>query len=271
MIKSAVTLNLIETMSIGPWIFWHNLEESLKKAAELGFDGVELFTRSGSDLDANHLQDQLKHYGLELAAVGTGAGKVLHGLTLTDPDPEIRKKAIDYIAEMIDFGAQFGAPAIIGSMQGNIPTGHSKEDALDLLAEGLSQLGKIAKSAGVILIYEPLNRYESNLINTLHAGSEFLKRNHLRAIRLLADLFHMNIEEDNSAQSILDFGQYIGHVHFADSNRKPMGFGHTDMAPIAAALKEINCSGYISAEAFPYPSPDEAAKQTINQFKKYFR
>ncbi|GMQ30459.1 sugar phosphate isomerase/epimerase family protein [Algoriphagus confluentis] len=270
MIKSAVTLNLIETMSIGPWIFWHNLEESLKKAAELGFDGVELFTASGNALDASHLRDRLDFYGLELAAVGTGAGKVLQGLTLTDPDPEIRKRAIDYIAEMIDFGAQFGAPAIIGSMQGNIPSGHSKEDALDLLADGLSQLGKIAKSAGVILIYEPLNRYESNLINTLKAGSEFLKRNQLGAIRLLADLFHMNIEEDNMAQSILDFGQYIGHVHFADSNRKPMGFGHTDMPPIAAALKEINYSGYISAEAFPYPSPDEAAKQTINQFKKYF-
>ena len=271
MIKSAVTLNLINTMNQGPWIYWHDLEGSLKKAKELGFDGVELFTRSGSDLDASHLQDRLNNYGLRLAAVGTGAGKVLQGLTLTDPNPEIRRKAIDYIAEMIDFGAKFGAPTIIGSMQGNIPAGHTKDETLDLLAEGLSELGKRAKSAGVSLIYEPLNRYESNLVNTLEAGSEFLENYQLEGIVLLADLFHMNIEEENLSQSLSKNAKHIGHVHFADSNRNPMGFGHTDMKPIAEALKESGYSGFVSAEAFPYPNPDDAAKQTINQFQKHFR
>lgn len=271
MIRSAVTLNLIPSMSQGPWIFWHDLEESLQKAAELGFDAVELFTRSGSDLDAIHLQDRLGHYGLQLAAVGTGAGKVLHGLTLTDPNPEIRKKAIDFIAEMISFGAPFGAPAIIGSMQGNVLPSGDWEETFGLLAEALEILGKHAASEGVTLIYEPLNRYETNLFNTLEAGSQFLEKNSLSNIKLLADLFHMNIEEDNLAHSILDFGKHIGHVHFADSNRKPMGFGHTDMEPIAEALKEIGYSGYVSAEAFPYPDPDTAAKQTIKSFREYFR
>lgn len=270
MIKSAVTLNLIDTMNQGPWIFWHDLEESLKKASNLGFDGVELFTRTGADVNANELRQRLNFYGLELAAVGTGAGKVLQGLTLTDPNPEIRQKALDYIAEMIDFGAQFGAPAIIGSMQGNIPAGHTKEEALDLLAKGLSELGKRAKSAGVSLIYEPLNRYESNLMNTLQAGSEFLEKYQLEGIVLLADLFHMNIEEEDLAESLSKNAKNISHVHFADSNRRPMGFGHTDMKPIAMALKDSGYTGFVSAEAFPYPNPDEAAKQTINQFKKYF-
>ena len=273
MIKSAVTLNLIETMSIGPWIFWHDLEESLKKAAELGFDGVELFTASGDALDASHLRDRLTHYGLELAAVGTGAGKVLHGLTLTDPDPEIRKKAIDYISEMIDFGAQFGAPAIIGSMQGSFGIGSRKrfEHGFRHFCEALDILGEQAKEKGVFLLVEPLNRYETSGFNYLFAFHNFQPYLKTRNVKVLADLFHMNIEEDNLAQSILDFGKFVGHIHFADSNRKPMGFGHTDMAPIAAALKEINYSGYISAEAFPFPNPDEAAKQTIKQFKKYFR
>ena len=92
MIKSAVTINLIETMNQGPWIYWHELEGSLQKAKDLGFDGVELFTRSGTDLDASYLAEKLEKFDLKLAAVGTGAGKVLHGLTLTDPDPEIRKR-----------------------------------------------------------------------------------------------------------------------------------------------------------------------------------
>lgn len=271
MIRSAVTLNLISSMSQGPWIFWHDLEESLQKAAELGFDAVELFTRSGGDLEANHLQDRLGHYGLQLAAVGTGAGKVLQGLTLTDPNPEIRKKAIDFIAAMISFGAPFGAPAIIGSMQGNVLPSGNREETFALLAEALAILEKHAASEGVTLIYEPLNRYETNLFNTLEAGSQFLEKNSLSNVKLLADLFHMNIEEDNLAQSIREFGKYIGHVHFADSNRRPMGFGHTNMVPIAEELKEIGYSGYVSAEAFPYPDPDAAAKQTIDSFRRFFR
>jgi sugar phosphate isomerase/epimerase len=271
MIKSAVTLNLIGSMNQGPWIFWHDLENSLKKAAALGFDGVELFTRSGNEPDSAYLRDLLAKYQLELAAVGTGAGKVLTGLTLIDPNPEIRQKAIAFIAEMIEFGAPFGAPAIIGSMQGNIAVDQSREEALALLSEGLSQLEEIADSAGITLIFEPLNRYESNLMNTLRAGSEFLEQQGLKGISLLADLFHMNIEEENLAESFTLYAKHIGHVHFADSNRKPMGFGHTAMQPIARALMETGYSGYVSAEAFPYPNPEEAAQQTIKEFRKYFR
>ena len=81
----------------------------------------------------------------------------------------------------------------------------------------------------------------------------------------------MNIEEVNLSESIRKFGKDIGHVHFADSNRKPMGFGHTEMAPIAEALKEIGYAGYVSAEAFPFPNPDAAAEQTIRAFREYFR
>ena len=271
MIRSAVTLNLISSMSQGPWIYWHDLEESLRKAAELGFDAVESLTRSESALDTNYLQEQLGHYGLPLAAVGTGAGKVLQGLTLTDPNLEIRKKAIAFIGEMISFGAPFGAPAIIGSMQGNALPSGNREETFGLLAEALEILGRHAAAEGVTLIYEPLNRYETNLFNTLEDGSKFLEENSLSNVKLLADLFHMNIEEDNLAQSIREFGQHIGHVHFADSNRKPMGFGHTDMNPIVAALKEIGYSGYVSAEAFPFPDPDAAAQQTIDSFRKFFR
>ncbi len=272
MIRSAVTINLIETMSQGPWIFWHDLEESLRKAAELGFDAVELFTRSGSDLDANHLQDRLRHYGLPLAAVGTGAGKVLHGLTLTDPNPEIRKEAISFISEMISFGAKFGAPAIIGSMQGSFGIGTPRSvEGFQHFCEALDILGEHAKNEGVILLVEPLNRYETSGFNYLFAFENFQPYLKTRNVKVLADLFHMNIEEDNIAQSILEYGKYIGHVHFADSNRKPMGFGHTDMVPISAALKEIGYSGYVSAEAFPFPDPDAAAKQTIDAFRKFFR
>jgi sugar phosphate isomerase/epimerase len=273
MIRSAVTIALVPQLKSGPWIFWEDLEQSMEKAAALGFDGIELFTASADAIDADHLAELLEKYQLQLAAVGTGAGKVLHGWTLTDPDPEIRKKAISFISDMIEFGAKFGAPAIIGSMQGSFGIGSRSDFDLRFLnfCEGLNQLGEKAKQEGTFLLVEPLNRYETSGFNYLFAFDNFQPYLKTRNVKVLADLFHMNIEEDNLAQAILDYGKYIGHVHFADSNRKPMGFGHTDMEPIAAALKEIGYEGYVSAEAFPFPNPDEAAEQTIREFRKWFR
>jgi sugar phosphate isomerase/epimerase len=270
MIRSAVTIALVPQIKTGPWIFWEDLERGMEKAASLGFDAIELFTASANALNTDHLAFLLEKYKLQLAAVGTGAGKVIHGLTLTDPDPDIRKKAISFISDMISFGAKFGAPAIIGSMQGNVLPNGNREETLSWLAEELEKLGQQAESEGVFLIYEPLNRYESNLLNTAEAGSSFLKKNSITTVKLLADLFHMNIEEENLAQAILDYGKYIGHVHFADSNRRPMGLGHTNMGPIAEALKEIGYEGYVSAEAFPLPTPDAAAEQTIREFRRHF-
>lgn len=270
MIRSSVTIALVPQIKTGPWIFWEDLESGMAKSAVLGFDAVELFTPSADAIDPERLLALLEKYELKLSAVGTGAGKVIHGLTLTDSDPEIRKKAVSFISEMITFGATFGAPAIIGSMQGNILPGMDREQVMNWLADGLNQLGKHAGFLGVPLIYEPLNRYETNLLNTLEAGAKFLDSLKTQNVKLLADLFHMNIEEIDMAESIYKFGSYIGHVHFADSNRRPMGFGHTEMAGIASALKEIEFSGFVSAEAFPFPDPDGAAKQTIHSFKKYF-
>jgi sugar phosphate isomerase/epimerase len=88
---------------------------------------------------------------------------------------------------------------------------------------------------------------------------------------LLADLFHMNIEEINLADALRAAGKYVGHVHFADSNRRAAGFGHIDYAPIAQALHEFGYAGFASAEAFPLPDPDTAADQTIHAFRRYFR
>lgn len=271
MIKSAVTIALVPQIKIGPWIFWNDLELGLKRASELGFDGVELFTDSAESINPGKLEKLLAKYRLSLAAVGTGAGKVLHGLTLTDPDPAIREKAQAFVSDMIAFGAKFGAPAIIGSMQGNVQQGADREQTVEWLKESLEILSEKAVSLVVPLIYEPLNRYETNLFNTLESSVSLMESLKTNQVKLLADLFHMNIEETHLAQSIREFEKYIGHVHFADSNRKPMGFGHTDMAPVAEAMKEIGYEGYVSAEAFPWPDSNAAAKQTIQLFRKYFR
>lgn len=261
---------MVPSIKTGPWIYWDDLESGMAKAAGLGFDAVELFTASADAVDADHLKRLCADHKLSIGAVGTGAGKVIHGLTLTDPDPMIRARAVAFIREMIAFGAQVGAPAIIGSMQGNVVAGVEREQALAWLAEGLTTLGSYAESLGVFLIYEPLNRYETNLINRIDDGVAFLNDLSTQNVKLLADLFHMNIEEASISDSIRSAGPSIGHVHFADSNRRPIGGGHTAMEGIVAALHDIGYTGYVSAEAFPWPDPDAAAEQTINAYRQFF-
>ncbi len=270
MIKSAATVALVPQIKVGPWIYWKKLEPAMSHAAELGFDGIELFTPSPDSMELEYLKKLLDKYSLELAAVGTGAGKVLHGLTLTDPDPSIRKKAISFIKGMIAFGGAFGAPAIIGSMQGNALPGENRERSIAWLRDSLDELGEYAADKGSFLLYEPLNRYETNLINTLDNASELLGKLKSSNVKILADLFHMNIEEENLASSLDRNMGNVGHIHLADSNRRPMGLGHTEMGPISVSIKSSGYKGFISAEAFPYPDPESAAQQTINSFKEFF-
>lgn len=268
--KSCITLSLVPSLRGGPWILWDELGAGLRKAAYFGFDAVELFTAEPSAGKPNELTQLLNELQLSLGAVGTGAGKVLHGLTLTDKNRSIRQKAKSFVSEMISFGAEFNAPAIIGSMQGNHGDGVSREEANEYLGEALNELGELASKSGTFLIYEPLNRYETNLFNRFEDAANFLDKLDTSGVRLLADLFHMNIEESNPSASILEGSRHLGHVHFADSNRRPVGCGHTNMIPIAQVLRDLNYDGCISAEAFDWPDPDSAARQTIESFNKYF-
>jgi sugar phosphate isomerase/epimerase len=267
--RSCVTISLVPTLAGGPWVYCHPLEESLAKASAAGFDAVELFTDHTEGVAVGTLRSLLDQHGLNLAAVGTGAGKVLHGWTLTDADEQVRLRARDYIRKLIDFGAPFGASAIIGSMQGLVPKGEERARSLDWLAAELQELDRAAGEQGVKLIYEPLNRYETNVFNRVGDAADFLAQRELKNTCVLADLFHMNMEETSIEQTILDYGNAIGYLHFADSNRHPVGLGHTDMAPISSALKRICYQGYVSAEAMAYPNPDAAAAHIMKSFREW--
>jgi len=271
MIRSAVTVSLVPQARGGPFVFWDDLSAAAEKAAALGFDAIEIFAPSPSAVNADELKTLLAEHGLRVAAVGTGAGMVLHGLSLIDPDPDRRIQAIGFVQGIIDMGGPFGAPAIIGSMQGKWGGPQSRGEALALLGKALEELGEYAAKHGVPLIYEPLNRYETNLICTMADGVSLIESLASDNVKLLADLFHMNIEETNIADGIRAGKGYIGHVHFVDSNRRAAGWGHIDFAPIASALQEVGYEGYASAEAFADPDSDAAAKQTMDAYNKYFK
>lgn len=262
--KSAITISLVEEARGGPFVFSDDLSRAIGKAAKLGFDAVEIFPPSASALNRDDLSGLLCDHGIKLAAIGTGAGWLRHRLSLADPDPSIRRNAAEFICEIVEIAASLGASAIIGSMQGRWGGDVSREQARDYLLEGLATCSGVAKAHGVALLYEPLNRYETNQACTLGQAASLLEglgENH--PVRLLADLFHMGIEESDVAGAIRAQGRMIGHVHFVDSNRRPPGYGHTDFGPIISALREIGYTGYLSAEALPYPDADAAALKTI--------
>jgi sugar phosphate isomerase/epimerase len=267
--KSAVTISLVPEARGGPFVFWDDLAAGCAAAKSLGFDAVEIFPPAADTIDTVMLRKLLGDHGLAVAAVGTGAGWVKHKLKLTSADPAIHGKAMEFVGTMIDFAAVFDAPVIIGSMQGRWGDGVSRETALGYLSESLLNLGLHAAKYGMNLLYEPINRYETNLINRLDDGVEILKGLATTNVKLLADLYHMNIEEADLRTSLVAAGRYLGHVHFADSNRRAAGMGHTDFAPIVAALREIGYAGYLSAEILPLPDPMAAARQTIESFRKF--
>ncbi|MFN6106382.1 MAG: TIM barrel protein [Planctomycetaceae bacterium] len=271
MIQSAVTISLVAEAAGGPFVFWHDLPGAIAEARSLGFDAVEVFPPAPDAVDPRQLQRLLDDQGLKLAAVGTGGGWVRQKLHLCLPDAGGRQRARDSIRGIIDLAGGLGAPAIIGSMQGRWGEGVSREQARDWLVEALAELGAHANSYGVPLLYEPLNRYETNLVNTVEQGLELLRPLPAGRVKLLCDLFHMNIEEVDIAASLMAAGSQLGHLHFVDSNRRPAGYGHLDYGPIARALKSLDYGGYASAEAFAWPDSSTAARQTSDMFRRLFR
>ena len=271
--KSAITICLVPEASRGPFVFHDGLAAGCRAAAAAGFDAVEIFPPDAASFPVTELSGLIQNEGLTVAAVGTGAGWVRQGLSLVDCDASIRQQAISFISSIIDCAGSFGAPAIIGSMQGQVANDTDHGEASSWLAEGLTTLSEQAARHGQPLLYEPLNRYETNLFNTQTAAAKFLQQHGLAhsGVKLLCDLFHMNIEEVCLANTIYGVGglpgDLIGHIHWADSNRRAMGFGHTDSRAVYEALQTIGYDGFLAAEVFPLPSAVEAAEQTMQSLR----
>ena len=258
----------IQPTNFSALAFKEDFEKSIKTVADLGFDGAELAVRNPKDLKVENVINIIKENNLEVPAIGTGQAYGEEGLSFSDPDKAVRKMAVERIKDQIVFASHFNAQVIIGLIRGNIEEGVNRVEAEEWTIDCLRKCTEFAKEYNIGLTLEPVNRYESNFINTLNEGVEFIKLVGASNLGLLADTFHMNIEEVSIYGSIIQAKDHITHVHFADSNRWAPGCGHLDFAKIVQTLKKIDYQGYVSAEILPFPDSDSCARLTAEHLNK---
>ncbi|UCB46562.1 MAG: sugar phosphate isomerase/epimerase [Spirochaetota bacterium] len=251
-------------------LFSGSFHNRLQKAAEFGYDGIELMAANPVHLDSKKICKQIKELGLEVSAIGSGAAFMVDKLTLLASDPDVSQRALKRLHDLIQFASEVEAPFVtIGSFRGRKAwVTDGKADAK--LNEAMANAAGRASRLGVRLVLEPLNRYESDIVNNTKEGLALLEKIGHSHTGLLIDTYHLNIEEPSihsCFQKAMSAGK-LWHIHIGDSNRLPPGKGHLDFPGIVSTLREIGYNGYLSAELLPLPNPDQAAEETLRYMRK---
>lgn len=251
----------------GPLLFAGRLEEGLEVAGTLGFSFVELSLRAAEDVDPDELARLLRRHALTLSAVATGQACLVDSLCLASPDPEVRAGAAGRLSRAVELAAPFGAAVIVGGIRGRL-TGDPEAQAAQRAAALDAMAGCAGRAArhGVTLLVEPINRYETNFVNTAAEALAVVAEVGEPAFKLLLDTFHMNIEERRLPEAVALAGTRLGYVHLADSNRQAPGQGHTDFGAVVRALEEAGYRGPLVAEILPVPDDAGAARLTAEYF-----
>lgn len=248
-------------------LFQADLERMVARMAELGYDGVELAVRDPALLDAQALKGLLHGRGLSVPAIGTGQAWVEEGLSLSDPDEAVRERALKRLEDHLNLALAFGAQIIVGLIRGRLQEDKAQEQR-EWTVRALRHCARLAARRGAGLLLEPINRYETNFINTVEEALAFCEEVGEPNLELLFDTFHANIEEPSIEESIRASAPRLGHVHVADSNRWAPGHGHLNFGSVVATLRAVGYDRWLSAEILPMPSSDAAAAQTIRHLRK---
>ena len=224
---------------------WSSAFARMKQA---GYTAIELAVTDPERIDHEEVMNALRRENLCLLSLTTGQAAVKEGLSLSSPDTDIRKRTVERIQAHMRFAKPTLAVVIVGLLRG-------VDGDIGLLIESLREC--TAYDTAVKIALEPLNRYESRLVNTAAEGLEVVKWVGAENLGLLLDTFHANIEEREISQAFRDVGERLFHVHLADSNRWSPGCGHLNFEEVWKALAAINYQGGLVIEAFPLPSEEE--------------
>ena len=244
-----------------------DLLEKWDKATAAGFDGIEL--HGHGDLAFERRLPELEN--ARRAGVVMPTVCVIMDHFIGDFEAHRRRDAIDNMRSLLSVIAQLGGigaitPASYGMFSRRLPPydpPRSEEEDRAVLLEGLNELGSHAEREGVWLLLEPLNRYEDHMVNRLEQAVGLCEEVEIDAVRVMGDLFHMNIEEDDPADSIRSAGDRLAHIHLADSNRAQPGTGHVDFSAAFRALDDIRFDGYMALECGIRGDPETALPAVV--------
>ncbi len=248
--------------------FKGDFDKNVADISEMGFDGIELAVRDPAIIDQDKTIDTITAAGMDIPAVGTGQAWGEEGLSFTDSDADIRKKAVKRVHSHLDFCSRTGSVLIIGLLRGITRPGISEEQANEWMYECFSDCCEKAAEKKVRIAFEPINRFETSLLNRVDVGLEFIHRVGGGYLGMLLDTFHMNIEEPSIEESIKAAGDRIYHFHYADSNRWYPGAGHIDFKSVLQALYSTGYRGWVSGEHRPDPEPRFAAKAGLEFMRR---
>ncbi len=216
-----------------------------------GADVIELAIVDPAAVDGQRLRVALAESGLQRPVVcgAFGGGRDLRG------DSWQIAASVEYVTQLIELAQELGAPVVCGPMYsetGRIGqhTEAARREQFDQIAESLRSLCVRAEAAGVLLALEPLNRFETDCMNTIGQAVEMIELVGSPALKIHIDTFHMNIEEDDSYAAIVGAAEHIAHVHASASHRGLLGHDQVDWDGVFRALAEIKYAGDIVIESF---------------------
>jgi D-psicose/D-tagatose/L-ribulose 3-epimerase len=227
------------------------VKELAPKVKSMGFDVLEIACENPDLLDISTIKNEIEGYGLSPIMCGVfGADR-----NLCSFDPQVRENARKYILWMIDSAAYVGSPVVCGPMYSSVGKDHledseAREREWTLAVTGMRELADYAAGKGIKLALEPLNRFETDMINTVSQGLAFIKDVGQENVGFHLDTFHMHLEEKSSAQAICQAGDKIFHFHACENDRGVPGTGQVHWHEIASALKSIHYEGPVVIESF---------------------
>ena len=245
-------------MHYGYWTQYWGSEplQFVKRAKKCGFDILEVnapkVTRM-SDAERDVLKGAIAEAGLSLTySIGMTAD-----MDLVSEDTATRQKGIAFLQQVARTMKYMGGTVLAGINYSSWPRkllpDEDKQILTDRAIEGVREAIKAAEDNDVIFCVEVVNRFEQFIMNTAAEGIAFAERVGSPNCKILLDTFHMNIEEDSLGGSILEAGNWLGHFHLGETNRRPPGRGRIPWPEIFGALRQINYQGAVVMEPFLLP------------------
>ncbi|SCL35616.1 Sugar phosphate isomerase/epimerase [Micromonospora rhizosphaerae] len=230
------------------------LQDKWEFAQRAGYDAIEV--RGRGDFAFRDRLPELRRAARDGVPMPSVCVEMLHFFGAFDPD--LRRDAIAQMKSQLSVIAEIGGPGAVactpasyGMFSRRLPPfepPRSEPDDRAVLIEGLTELGEHAAREGVVLALEPLNRYEDHMVNRLEQAVELITAVGLSSVKVLADTYHMNIEEDEPTTALVLAARHLGHVQVSDSNRFHPGAGHLDWAALLGTLDAIGYDGHLAVE-----------------------